>query len=275
MERPLHEPNQQQESPPKGPNTGKKPQKNVRVIVACMPKSGSTYLTTLLASMPGMRRAILVNGFKRREQEICRSTLRDVNLETDILRRLWRHKALVATARPLGFVSQLHVRYSEPTANILAENDIVPLVLVRNIFDIIVSVRDHYRQTAVFMSMGYVNDDMKQWPDERLHEFIADMVVPWYFNFYMCWQECPNKKLVTYEALTSKLAPTLREITAFASIPRPELSIKEAVEKTAQADTRQNKAVSGRGEELEQSVKDKVRRLADYYPHVDFSPMGL
>lgn len=44
---------------------------NIRVLVACMPKSGSTYLSGAIEALPGFIRAHLVPGYGRREQELC------------------------------------------------------------------------------------------------------------------------------------------------------------------------------------------------------------
>jgi hypothetical protein len=44
-------------------------------LVACMPKSGSTFLTEALASLPGFKRAVLVPQHGRREQELERRQL--------------------------------------------------------------------------------------------------------------------------------------------------------------------------------------------------------
>ena len=84
-----------------------------------------------------MRRAQLVPGYRRREQEICLDAVKEEAKKTTIMRQLFRQNLLKGNCLPLGFVAQLHVRYSEPTNDILTKYNITPFVLVRNIFDIV------------------------------------------------------------------------------------------------------------------------------------------
>ncbi len=254
---------------------GEEKNKNVRVIVACFPKSGSTFLFALLANLPGMRRQKLVPGFKRREQEICLERLREANLKTRFLRELWKDDPTIDSARPIGFVSQMHLRYSLPTGKIMKNFRITPIVLVRDIFDVVVSIRDHFQNKATYMSMAYVTEEMKEWDESKMQHFIADMVVPWYLNFYMCWQECDNAKVITYEKLVNDVTGTTLDVANYAGIPCSAQDIAQAIENAGRQDTRKNKAVAGRGQEVPDSVKEKIRHLAAYYPDVDFSPIGL
>jgi Flp pilus assembly protein TadD len=84
-----------------------------RLLVACMPKSGSTFLTDLIAKLPGMQRVHLVPEYGRREQEF--------DLEQLVIHR------------DIGFVSQLHVRPSEFTLGLCRKFGIRPIFLYRNI----------------------------------------------------------------------------------------------------------------------------------------------
>jgi hypothetical protein len=250
--------------------------REIRVLIACMPKTGSTYLTTLVGNLPGMRVAKLVPGYHRREQEICLQALNDAVKQTKHLREAWRTiPGEQRMRRPAGFVTQMHVRYSLPTAKIISEHEITPIVLVRNIFDIVASLADHLIDTAPYMAMGYVSTGMREWPKEQLHRFIAEMVIPWYLNFFMCWRDCANRKLVTYEELLNDGRGTLQDIAAFAGFGVNEREIERAFRLTQRGNTRLNKGIAGRGADLAPAVKDRIRALAGYYGDVDFSPIGL
>ncbi len=214
-------------------------------------------------------------GFRRREQEICVERLKNAEAVTSKAYTKWRLGMARDEPKPAGYVAQMHLRYSEPSGNLMKEYDIRPIVLVRNIFDIVVSVRDHYRNQAVFMSMAYVNDDMKEWPDERLHDFIAEMVVPWYINFFMCWQECDEKLLISYEQVMADKQAAVRKIVDYMDLEIPEGGIEKAFETSGKANTRKNAGVSGRGSELSDEVVEKIRYKASLYPDTDFSLIGL
>src|ERR1700735_4223003 len=66
--------------------------KPVHILIACMPKSGSTFLSDVIGQCPDFRRAVLTPSAGRREQEI----------DEQLLRRLDR----------VSFVAQHHVRNS-------------------------------------------------------------------------------------------------------------------------------------------------------------------
>lgn len=146
-----------------------------------MPKSGSTYLTAILGRMPGMKIVSLVPGYDRREQELDIGMLR----ATD----------------GIDYVAHHHVRFSRPTMTLLDHFCIKPVVQVRNIFDIVVSIKDHLRNESIEGSMGYVVPEMVRWDDQQLERFIVQMMIPWYFNFYMSWRDCESRILVRYEEL--------------------------------------------------------------------------
>jgi hypothetical protein len=248
--------------------------REVRLLVACMPKSGSTLLSTVIASLPGMRREQLVNGYDRREQELCVQKLAEAKDRTELLRARWRDEHSSAPF-PRGFVSQHHVRYSKPTAKLLAVYNFKTVVLVRNIFDAFVSLRDHIVKDSPIAPMAYCSEEMRKWPKDKLHEFIADMLMPWYINFYVCWQLCEDKYLVSYEQLLADIPGKLREIAAFGDLAITDEDISNALARAGDANTKMNKGISGRGAELADSVKDRIRRYAAYYPEVDFAPIGL
>ena len=110
------------------PRTQAKP---VHILIACMPKSGSTFLSDVIGQCPGFRRAILTPSAGRREQEI----------DEQLLRKLGK----------VSYVAQHHVRNSEWTSEMCNAYGVAPIVLVRSLQDVVVSLRDHMRrESAVF-----------------------------------------------------------------------------------------------------------------------------
>lgn len=248
---------------------------SIGVLVACMPKSGSTFLSSLIASIPGFRREHVVPGYKRREQEICIKKLEEAFLKTEFLRSCWRNNELVNSERPRGFVTQMHLRYTEPTGEIIERYNLHTVVLVRNIFDIIVSLGDHLRDSSPNMAMAYVSEDMRGMPEKEMHNFIVDMVVPWYLNFYRCWQDCEKKIVVTYEKLIENPFDTLVEIMNASNVGISLKKIRVSMERVESANVRLNKGVAGRGQSLDGYVVDRVHHLCGYYPDTDFSLIGV
>jgi len=247
----------------------------IHILVACMPKSGSTLLSEALASLPGMRRASLVPGHQRREQEICLKRIEDEIRKTDLLHQIWfQNKELLP--RPRGFVAQMHLRHSSPSQEIFDAYNVVPVVLVRNIFDVVVSLRDHFEQIAPTIPMAYVSEEMRTWPEERMYQFIAELVVPWYINFFTCWSYSPAAVRVTYENLVEDLPGTVNRVAISCGLRTGGLKSVEDIVSGIEGDkTRQNKGVVGRGSVLPDEIRYKIRQYAKFYPNVDFSPIGL
>src|SRR5579871_4444622 len=90
------------------------------ILIACMPKSASTYLCGAISNLPGMKEAVLTVGHHRREQELC-------PLEC-------------ALVHNFNYVASHHVRYSDATREIMRRYSIFPVILVRNIYDCVVSL---------------------------------------------------------------------------------------------------------------------------------------
>ncbi|WP_448534434.1 sulfotransferase domain-containing protein [Parathermosynechococcus lividus] len=229
--------------------------KRHHLLIACMPKSGSTYLMAIIGHLPKMRIVRLVPGYDRREQEL------------DISRLL--------AADGFNYVSQHHTRFSEPTKILLDRFCIHPIVLVRNIFDVVISIRDHLRNEGVVSPIAYINPEAIQWDDERLERFIVQMAIPWYFNFYLSWLDCNSKTLVRYEDLIRTPESVILSICDSASIQCNSEKITEAVQSAQQAFTRKNVGVAGRGQGLSHENRRMIYEMASYYTGIDFSPIGL
>ena len=230
-----------------------------RILLACFPKSGSTYLARILSLLPGWSKAPLVTGYGRREQELSVERL------------------LVAHRARGNYVAQHHVRYSDVTRRLLERFVLDPVVLVRNVFDTVVSVRDHLSDELPEISQAYVPRDIDRWDDGRAFHFIADMVVPWYFNFFASWSDCPDKLLVTYEELHADAFGVVRRIADHYGLGIADGEIRPAVEEAGRsgAATRKNRAVLGRGSALPDAVRHKIISLSRYYEGIDFKSIGL
>lgn len=249
--------------------------KETRLLIACMPKSGSTFLTRTFAELPGLRRVPLVPLYDRREQELCETVLRQEIRQTAALRRAWRQTGERDAPRPRGFVAQHHVKYSAATAGLMTRHDLRPVVLVRNLFDVVMSLHDHIKNTSPLMSMAHVTEDMRSWPQEELCRFVADMILPWYVSFFQSWQGCPQAMMLSYEQMMQEKAVTLSRVAEFSGYSCTSEEIDAALRATPKGGTRKNKGVAGRGAALPEAAKDHIRALVRYYPDTDFTILGL
>jgi hypothetical protein len=216
-----------------------------RIIVACQPKSGSTFLTNTLAEMLNVRRARLVPGYDRREQELSEARLRHY---------WWR-----------GYVAQLHLRRSKPTEALIKAHRIVVVVLVRNLFDIVVSWRDHVRRENPIGAMAYFTEEHAKLPDEALERAIAKLFIPWCINFYMGWRDSSDVLLVRYEEMIASPSDTLRAIAAKAGVAVSDAAVDGAIEKAFGRKARFNVGVAGRGEALAEATRQDILDMLAYY----------
>ncbi len=229
-----------------------------RLLIACFPKSGSTYLTEMLSALPDFQRVSLVPGYERREQELDYRSL----LKTKLLTK--------------HCVAQHHVKYSSITEQYLKLFQIKPVVLVRHIFDVVYSLKDHYRKYFTEGPASFVPHDINSWEDDRILNFIVDLTIPWYFNFFVGWQSRANTFFITYESLLQDAQKTLRQIGQYLNLNLKEADIIKAIDEANRDDkmTYKNQCIKGRGEALPEVLKNKIKTYASYYD-IDFSMMGI
>jgi hypothetical protein len=230
--------------------------------IVAAPKSGSTWLSRLLRELLGWPEVSLVNGYHRREQEVD-------------IRPLLRY--------PKGnvFSPHQHCRASEPTMDFIKKFGVKPIIQTRNIFDTVVSLRDHLFKESLDWPMAFVDEGFFRLDEEKQYQFIIEMFLPWYFNFYVSWfradgLEPSGMLFVRYEDLVKDPSEILGKVLLFLDETRAPAEINEAITRAGSRGTRLNKGVSGRGNQLlNERHKAKIREMRQYYSHIDFSMVGL
>ncbi len=243
-------------------NWGKRALGTKFLLVACMPKSGSTFLTSTIGGLPGFRSGSAVPAFGRREQEIDEwSLIRSSELSKNT-------------------VFQHHICYSEETERLLVRYPFHLVVLCRDLRDVVASISDHWDKESIvgpfaFLNEHYLNDIDKR--KKRL-DFIVDMILPWYIKFYVSWKQYAEKgrpvQFVTYEEMMKDNMGTIKSILSHASLNVPEIAIAEALH--VDRFTRFNKGISGRGDTLFREnplANETLQRYVSYYPDIDFRPV--
>lgn len=134
------------------------------ILVTSMPKSGSTFLTNAIGKYDGFRRVRLIPAWGAREHELCSIKLSRYN-----------HNR---------YVAQPHVRNSEWTQYLIKKYNLTPVVLMRNLFDVVLSFRDHLRRESLNWPMAHFTPHHQAMQDAELEETIVRLVMPWYLTFY-------------------------------------------------------------------------------------------
>ena len=140
---------------------------NQSFLLACMPKSGSTWVQAVFSRLPRSISLQLVPNYGAREQEIDSKFV--------INYRLWKY-------RKFNTISQHHVKYNINTRNALLRHGIRPIVLTRDIRDNLVSLVDHWRiyryeiggadqSFSYYIEPDYFNKDMSSSIFSRFYSF--------------------------------------------------------------------------------------------------------
>lgn len=232
------------------------------IFIACMPKSGSTFLKHALHRLTGWREASLTFAFLQNEEELYLPFLRAVaRTET---------------------ITQQHCRATIPNIQLMQAFTIRPIVLVRNLFDTIVSYTDFFDSGATVNT--FFGGRWENFERERRIDLMIDHFVPWYLAFYASWSDAMARGqldclLLRYEEMIADKPKALARIADFYALDIPDAECEAAVAAIeGDADknkTRYNKGVAGRGDELSDAQCERIRRLAAYYHDVDFAPLGL
>jgi hypothetical protein len=231
-------------------------------LLVALPKSSSTYSTRVLAQILGA-------GVYKDIVTQDRFTPKDIAVSG------------IVNVRDQVTISQVHLVASGANLRILRNFRMPIAILLRNLFDVVVSLRDHMKNNPYFSSILIPNAYDILSDTDKL-DFIVDTAVPWMITFYVSWAQAIARgdidtEFVFYEDMVSEPVPFFRRICARFGHQVSEADVNRAlahIEKSAA--TRFNIGKPGRGgAELTAAQVARIRRHADYYPGIDFSPLGL
>src|SRR5437667_10576004 len=231
------------------------------LFIACVPKSASTFLKNLLVNLTGYRDLFTVYAAGQSEHEIYLPTLRE--------------------SAELDTVTQQHCRASDANVHLMQGFGIRPVVLVRNIFDSVMSLLDFYNRGA--FQTSYFRADWPALDEDTKIDLLIESVIPWYFQFVASWDLAERQKRIelqwlTYEELVADKPAAVLKVLEFYGLGAPRRGVEQRIKQieSEERKIRFNKGVTGRGKSgLNQQQKDQIRRLARYHPSADFGRIGL
>jgi hypothetical protein len=225
-----------------------------RILLACMPKSGSTFLTDVMEALPDFKRA-----------KLSSSPPGGRNSELD--------EARLKAARHGNFIAQEHVLYNEWTAKMCNDFRLKPVVLVRSLPDAIVSNRDHIRREGGAQHLCLADPRAAGVDDATLEAMLAHFRAPWYVNFYMSWRTVCGALMISYEELIANPERIVREIVDFAGASVTDRAVAQAVREVRdRRQSRLNVGVAGRGAKLKPEILRELAALFDFYPEAADDP---
>ena len=239
--------------------------KNVKkhLFLICAPKSGSTWLTIILKNILNWNVVKLFPAFEHREQEIDLAPLFESGVKGNV------------------FSPHQHLRYSLYTEKIINMLDSYLILQLRSIYDTIISYKDHLNKESVKVPAAFMNDE--NWEllsEENKLSFVVDLVVPWYFNFYCGWltsnlHKEGRIKIITYSGMKKDTLLTVKGILEYIEEPFTDSKIAKVMDEVAKKNTRKNKGISGRGNQIPDELKKRVVSYTKYYPKVNFDLLGI
>ena len=231
------------------------------IFIACVPKSASTFLKNLLVNLTGYGDLFAVYAAGQTEHEIYLPILRE--------------------SAHLNTVTQQHCRASDANVHLMQGFEIRPVVLVRNIFDSVMSLLDFYNKGA--FQTSYFRADWPRLDDETKLDLIIENVIPWYFQFVASWDSAEKQKRLemcwlTYEELVADKPSSVLKVLGFYGLGARRRGVEQRIREieSEERNNRFNKGVTGRGRlGLSERQKEQIRRLTRYYPSADFARIGL
>jgi hypothetical protein len=232
------------------------------VFVACMPRTGSTFLTNALSEVTGFPLVDLRFTFAWSEVELYMPRMVD--------------------AYAYGTVSQEHVRATQANLNLMHDLGIRPVILVRDLADITVSVREYlidapYTWPTLITSAFLESDESTQ------YDQIIELGLPWFIGFYVSWYKATRDSgidalWVKYEDNIVDWPKAVTRILEFYRLPVDPERVSTALERVTRGKERFrfNMGVAGRGRDLlTDEQHGRIAAMTRFYPEVNFSMIGI
>lgn len=240
---------------------------NAIFAVVSTPKSGSTFLTTVLSKSLNLPHIPLCYAYSSNEHDLYLP-------------------ALVIAAMK-GAVSQLHTKGTPHNAQLLNFFDIKPIVLTRNIFDSVESLARDLKKKCMLNQLGqgvhgysftWLTKDIANLNDDQLIDFVIDFALPWYVNFYVSWHSLANNNMidplfVRYEDIMKNKQEEVSKIIRTVANTEVNLdtSILEKNYISESSGISRGTGNSGLGiERLSTAQIHSIKKLLSYYPDINF-----
>jgi hypothetical protein len=233
------------------------------IYICCFPKTASTFLLEAAHRVTGFPKTPLVDAYRDSEQDIYLPRLVDT-AHLDIA----LHQHTRATSRNLELMRGFKIR---------------PVILVRNIHDVLVSLRDHMETESPVSPFYLAHENFAALDEPGRLDMLVDLAGAWLVQFYASWYMAAAQGVVqtlwlTYEEFLADKPTTVVKMLEYYGIEAPAQRIRRVVEELEEqrGGLRFNKGVAGRGQTvLSDEQKARLAALTRHYPLVDFRLIDL
>ena len=252
---------------------GRFPYKHIYLF--CMPKSGSSFLTATIRELTGFKVVYSKYSVAGQNENLYLPNML-LTLNTNSFDKNHMH----ATDANMGLIDLFSIH---------------PIILVRNIFDVLISYYDHlnmdrvkktasYSGQANMAFLNFINERYYDLSDETKLDMLVDMAAPWDIKFYVSWYDKTiarggDSLWITYEEFISNKIETVQKMLEIYKIEKSNteiMAVLRMIDKNKEKTTGFNKGVSGRGKKiLSDEQRNRIVKMTQYYPWVDFARIGL
>jgi len=169
-----------------GSNVTNHTQPDPKILVACHPKSGSTYISETLRAHFGVPARILHDSPE--VQELSQSKVTPKN----------RRGKFDPKENSAGFVGHNHILPTKNALKLINAANIHVVVLERALADCLISMRDMYIERVTTQSatwrgefvsvFGIFGPDFLELSDESQMDYLITCAAPWYLKFTAAWR---------------------------------------------------------------------------------------
>ncbi|MHC5544047.1 hypothetical protein ACYOEI_37955 [Singulisphaera rosea] len=204
-----------------------------RVLVACMAKSGSTYVARVLATYLGVNQPDPIGYWGRREQNL----------------HPWHFENTLSGA----YVLQMHIKPFDIHVDLFMRYGLRIALLRRNLADVVISLDDHCLNEGVLIPICYVDnrEDYAAMPADDRYRYLIRHGLPWYISFYLSWRDEKRLPIVSgrYEDMVETPYLYFSEMISGLGFPVDPPRLADILSRSLPT-TRFNKGVIGRSEAL-------------------------
>jgi hypothetical protein len=201
--------------------------------VCAPPKTGSTWISFMLAHTLNWRVMSLIRVTGRAEQQLF-------------------PKAAYSNRTVDVFMPHCHVKATNETLRLVLNNDMRIIITTRDIYDTLLSAMEHCINLGVLLPTAFIPTNFSTFSDETKADFIIDMTLPWYISFYASWAVAialygVKVLWMPYETVLTDPHSALKRMCSHIGVTRTDKQIDAACLAADHEPSRFNKGIPGRG----------------------------
>ena len=213
----------------------------IKAFLVAQPKAGTTHMTFCLKRYFNAEYGS-VNLWENRGIEV-----------QDILPQK-THELILS---PTNFIVKPHMQATPNNLNTLHHFQIRPIIMTRDIFDTVISMRDHFnkdiesdsrKMVPMPLGMPFYHDSYQQLDPLQRTDYIIDYVAPWLLMFQYGWRRYQGPCLrIDYDDFISNKPKIFTKVLSFLDQKKHIPSKKRLQEVLQHEDLRYNTVICGRG----------------------------